>query len=910
MAASEVIENELPYPAMEAERLHTLDQYAILDTPPEDSFERIVTLATRIFDVPIALISLVDHDRQWFKACVGVNTRQIERRIAFCAYTILQDDVMVVPDTHEDARFVANPLVAGEPHIRFYAGAPLRTPDGFNLGTLCIMDHRPRAFNTTDRLCLADMAAVVMDQIQLRLAARKLARTEEALEEVTRRVSAATGVSFLRALVQQLTRVLGVKYALIGELRESEEPHIQTLAVCARGEIGENFSYPVGQSLSEKVITQKIRYCARGVNAQFPDDPVLSVSDEIESFMGVALEDNAGKSLGLLSVMDTRPLPDEELAASLLRLFATRTAAELERARAEEALRQSEQNYRTLFENANDAILIFEPADAVILEANEKAAETYGYPRQVLIGMRVTDLAEDPTADAERIWQALQGPHQQSFETVQRTKEGLVLNVLVSLSVVAYGGSIGVLSINRDITERKRAETRLRHAASHDALTGLANRSLFIGRLERAIQRPDVQFAVLFLDLDRFKNINDSLGHGVGDLLLVETARRLERSLRPWDTVARLGGDEFTILLERIQGEHDAVDVAERIQHSLAVPVKLGRHEVFTAASIGIALSASGYQHPDEVLRDADTAMYRAKARGKGRHEVFDRGMHTRAVALLQLETDLRRAVEWEAFCLQYEPIISLVTGEITGFEALVRWRHPRRGLIPPNDFIPVAEETGLIIPIGHWVLHEACKQLAAWRARFPGYPTFGISVNLSSKQVTEPGILDYIDRELNTAGLDPRLLKIEITEGTIMEPVGSTMEALHALHARGIQLCVDDFGTGYSSLSALDRFPAETLKIDRSFVSRIGQSGENSEIVRAIVALAKDLGREVVAEGIETTEQLRYLTMLGCSSAQGYLFSPTLDAEAVAPLLAAPVPWSHLIAPAERDQSPGLARR
>jgi diguanylate cyclase (GGDEF)-like protein/PAS domain S-box-containing protein len=430
----------------------------------------------------------------------------------------------------------------------------------------------------------------------------------------------------------------------------------------------------------------------------------------------------------------------------------------------------------------------------------------------------------------------------------------------------------------QDITERKQSEERLRHDAFHDPLTGLPNRALFADHVKLTIARvkrvPARRFAVLFCDLDRFKVINDSLGHMVGDQLLVEVARRLERCLREGDTVARVGGDEFTILLEDLVDEEEAVVVAERIQREVSAPITLSGREVFTTMSIGLAAGTSSYADPEDILRDADTAMYRAKSLGKARHVVFDHSMHASAVNLLQIETDLRKALEKGQFYLLYQPIVSLDNFKLCGFEALVRWHHPERGLISPLDFIPIAEETGQIIGIGEWALFEACRQMCEWQEKYPQASPIFMSVNLSAKQFNHTLLIEQVENVLRKTGLNPRQLKLEITEGAVMDNIDAATEMLRQLRDLGVQLAIDDFGTGYSSLSYLHRFPIDTLKIDRSFVTRMAHNPENVEIVRTIVMLAQVLGMDVVAEGVETKEQLKLLRDLHCEYGQGYYFS------------------------------------
>jgi len=445
-------------------------------------------------------------------------------------------------------------------------------------------------------------------------------------------------------------------------------------------------------------------------------------------------------------------------------------------------------------------------------------------------------------------------------------------------------------------------EQKLGHDAFHDALTGLPNRAWFMNRLQQAIdlsyRGEDYLYAVLFIDLDRFKVVNDSLGHLVGDELLKSIARQLQVCLRHRDAVARFGGDEFVILLEDIQDIDEPKRVAERIQNQLRQPFNLNDYEVFTEISMGIIVSTMGYDRPEDVLRDADIAMYYAKAQGRGRYEVFDPAMQTVAMTRLQLENDLRRAIALQEFCLHYQPIVSLSTGQLSGFEALVRWDNPSGRIYPPAEFIPVAEETGLINELGWWVLQEACHQISIWQQQFPQTPPLAINVNLSGVQLKQVNLLNRIEEILQQTGIPSYCLKLEITESCILETVSREEKMLKQLKALGILLCIDDFGTGYSSLSRLHEFPIDTLKIDRSFVSRIGADNSGVEIIQTIVTLARSRGMDIVAEGIETPTQLQKLGELGCELGQGYLFSQPVDSFKATELLGLEVgvvSWPHI---------------
>ena len=448
-----------------------------------------------------------------------------------------------------------------------------------------------------------------------------------------------------------------------------------------------------------------------------------------------------------------------------------------------------------------------------------------------------------------------------------------------------------------DITDNKGAEQQLLHNAFHDVLTGLPNRALFMDRLKRSLNRakfrPDYLFAALFLDLDRFKVINDSLGHQVGDELLIGIARRLEKCMRPGDMIARLGGDEFAVILDNLKCSDDAIQAAERLHQEMSIPYMLSGREVYASASIGVALSQSHHETAQDFLRAADTAMYHAKGRGRGCVELFDTEMHARAMGRLQLETDLRRALQREEFEIFYQPIVSTESRQVRGFEALVRWDHPEQGLLSPVRFMQVAEDTGLVIPIDQWVLRESCTRLREWQNEFPMNPLLSISVNLSGKQFAHPDLCEKVRRILDETGVIPLSIKLEITESSLVENPDAAAQILRQLKELGVRISLDDFGTGYSSLSYLHRFPIDVLKIDRSFVNRMSVS-KNSEIVRTIITLAINLGMEVIAEGVETEEQVAQLASMRCDYVQGYLFSQPMRSDAVHELLAITYPKSQ----------------
>ncbi len=568
------------------------------------------------------------------------------------------------------------------------------------------------------------------------------------------------------------------------------------------------------------------------------------------------------------------------------------------RKRTEKALRESEERYALASLAANDGLWDW---DLMVNEAHFSARW------KLLLGFREEEIGDSieewfnriHPGDVEQVKVELNSHLEglnSHFEYEHRMlhKDGNYRWMLSRGIAVRdqAGKAYRMAGSQTDVSARKSAEERLLRDAFHDTLTGLPNRALFMDRLGNALRRtrraPDYSCAVLFLDLDRFKMINDSLSHTVGDMVLIEMGRRLERCTRPGDTIARLGGDEFVMLLEDIRDVESAKMVAERVQLAFAAPFQADGSEIFSTASIGVALSSPDYTHAEDLLRDADITMYQAKALGRGRYEVFSPSMRLQAVALLRLETDLRTAAERDEFRIHYQPIVSIGDSRIIGLEALLRWQHPHRGLMAPLEFIPLAEETGLIIPIGEWVLRTVCTQLRSWLDE--GVEPLRMAVNISAVQLKHPGFADMVIAVVKETGINAEYLDLEITETILMDQRKSTVDALLKLKSLGIHLSLDDFGTGYSSLNYLQSLPIDTLKIDRSFINKLSSNGEQGKIIETILLLGGNLGIDVVAEGIETEEQRARLQTINCDKGQGFLFARPMEGKAVRTLLSPPV--------------------
>jgi diguanylate cyclase (GGDEF)-like protein/PAS domain S-box-containing protein len=558
-----------------------------------------------------------------------------------------------------------------------------------------------------------------------------------------------------------------------------------------------------------------------------------------------------------------------------------------------EELKESESRFHSAFTHAAIGMALVS-TEGRFIQANKSFCDMLGRSLPELLASQLPALVNPDDLGA------LQGP-------VDRLVKGELASVHTEVRGVHRDGSDVWMSLNislardwqfrthnlivqaQDISARRRAEAELYHNAYHDSLTQLSNRTHFNEQLNRAIARvqrhPEQRFAVMYLDFDRFKMVNDSLGHKAGDELLVNLARRLKEMLRPTDVLARLGGDEFAILVEDLNRQRDAVELTERIQKELQRPVQLGSMEVAISASIGITFSTNGYQTSDQIIRDADIAMYKAKSKGKAQYALFDSSLHQHVTAQLQLESELRRALGQGQIYLEYQPICALRDRKLMGFEALVRWNHPERGLLEPATFIPVAEETGLIVPLGNWVLTEACRQMREWKA-VRDSSNLRMSVNVSSLQLTHPDFVAHVQRALQAAEMSPSQLTLEVTESVLMDGIENAVSTLSALRHMGVTLSIDDFGTGYSSLSYLATLPIDALKVDRSFIERMSRDGDGGEIVKAIFKLGQALSKQVFAEGIETGAQLTLLQELGCEYGQGFLLSRPVDAARAAGFL------------------------
>lgn len=873
-------------------RLDALGRYRVLDTAPEDDFDDLVGLVADICKVPMAVVTLIDESRQWFKSRIGMELSETHREIAFCDVTVRQRGLLIVPDASRDVRFSHNPLVAGEPHIRFYAGTPLITQDGFAIGSLAVMDRQPRTLSGKQRRALEILGREVVTQLELRKSLLILKQTVDERDRSQEQLRQSHRE--LERLVDERTEALKVANV---SLRTEIEQHAREAAL----------SQAITDSLPgvfyvfddkgrfvrwNRNLEQVSGYTHEEVASSGPLDFLCSVDEkrQVEEAINAVLQGERRTLEADLVTKSGKHIPYYFTGVRIElngRMCVAGMGVDItERRLAEETLR-----LRNRAIQASVNAIIITDLEGNIEYTNPAFERITGYSVAEAIGRNCRFLQNDDRLQpgVALIRRAIQNREESSVLLRNYRKNGeLFWNDVHVAPVRGPGGEVthfvGVLN---DITEVKRYEEELERQASVDPLTSLANRNVLKDRIRQAIatsRRQGALVVVGFMDLDNFKFINDSLGHNVGDELLKRVADRLAGCLRGEDTVARYGGDEFAFVLMEQKGEKSVTFLMERILKTIDRPFNINGNKFFVSCSIGLSFFPKDGKDVDTLLRNADAAMYRAKESGRNNFQFYTAAMNRRATERLSLESKLRQALANAEFTLHYQPKVELRTGRIVGVEALLRWRSSEGTMVPPSSFIPLAEETGLIIPIGEWVLYTACAHAKALQDA--GLPAMRVAVNISTRQMAPKNIVSTVRNALATAGLDPSSLELELTESAVMQNPVEASKLLHEFKNMGVKIAIDDFGTGYSSLSYLQRFPVDRLKIDQSFVRDIGADPNDAIIARAVISLGHSLGMSVIAEGVSSREQLAFLRENGCDEMQGYLFSRPLPIDELKLLL------------------------
>ena len=838
-----------PLPDDEDRRLVALRDYLALDVLSDPVFARLAGLMTQLFGARLSAISLIDRDRQLVKASQGLEIREIPRGLSFCAHTILSSEVLVVPDALRDPRFREIPLVNEQPWVRFYAGAPLRSADGVNLGSICLMDTVPRQMRAAQRSALQDLAGVVMEEIDLRLRNLRTVSAEDSYRELFENAADIVYTHDLRGAITSINKAA------------------ERITGFGRAEaLGMNIMDmldPPSRELASEMIRQKL---GGSPHTAYELTIVTKDSRRVALEVGTRLLFRRGLPAGVQGI--ARDITGRKKAEILEH---DRNQV-LELIAGNESLESVLSRLCRLIERQCADVLcsvLLCRGGRLLLGAAPSLPPKY------------TEALESP--DLKVCWSVpILSRDDTLLGTFKLYRRDSYEPGLAELSILEMARRLAVVAI-----EQRQLTDQLAHQALHDTLTGLPNRALFEQRVAQALldaRRHNWLLAVLFIDLDRFKQVNDTLGHLAGDQVLEQVSRRLENCLRKSDSLARMGGDEFTLVLTELKDPRDALRVAQKLLGAFQAPFRVDEYELFLTTSIGISLYPRDGRDAATLQKNADTAMYRAKNRGKNNCEFFTPELGAAALERLEIENALRRAMENGELQLYYQPQAEM-SGELSGFEALLVWNHPKLGVTPPAQFIPVAEDSGMIVPIGAWVLAEACRQNAAWQAS--GRPGMKVAVNVSPMQFARADFAETVSQALAQSGLEPPLLELELTENVVMRDIEESVRQMERLRALGVSISIDDFGTGYSSLSYLRRLPIDTLKIDQSFLQDLGNESNTVPLVQAIVTLAHGLGLTVVAEGVENRRQFEVLRSVGCDKFQGYLLGEPLPAEAAGRLLA-----------------------
>ena len=845
------------YKALEIRRHLAMLDYGILDTPPEAAFDDLTNMAAQFFNVPVALITLMDQHRLWVKSAYGADAGPLERAQSFCDAAVDAPGVTVIEDATRDPCFCDNPRYNTAPAIRFYAGAPLVTPDGMPLGMLCVMDHAPRSLTPTQTRTLAAMARQVMAQMELR---KEREGSRQSYQQLF--INSMDGVILGRAEDGAMFAINPAACAMLG--RSEKE-------LMDKGR--KSFLDPSDPRIPRLFARRAKDGYARGeINFVRADGTPFEVEVTSTLYQG-----SDGK---LLASTVFRDISSRKQVEADLRIAASAFESQ-------EGIFVCDADWRILKVNR-----------AFSRQTGYSASEALGRLPHTLLGSSRTDpnfysiMAQSLEVDGH--WQG---------EVWDKRKNGEVYPVWLIITVLRsdLGTVTHYVATMTDITDRKRAEEEIQSLAFFDPLTGLPNRRLLMDRLGQAListARLQRNGALLFLDMDNFKGLNDTLGHDKGDSLLKEVGQRLLACVREGDTVARLGGDEFIVMLLNLPEDptmaaRRAEQVGEKILELLNHEYQLGDVAYRSTPSIGVTLFGVQHESKDELLKRADMAMYQAKAAGRNTLRFFDAGMQTAVTQRMVLENAMRDALVRQEFVLHYQPQVD-VDGAITGAEVLVRWNHPQRGLVSPGEFITLAEETGLIIPLGRWILEGACKQLAHW-ADHAATAGMTVSVNVSARQLMRSDFVDTVLLTLKNTGAVAQRLKLELTESVLVSDIDNTIAKMRTLKEYGVGFSLDDFGTGYSSLSFLKLLPLDQLKIDQGFVRDILVDANDASISKMVIALADSLGLSVIAEGVETQEQREFLAEQGCFAYQGYLFGKPTDVQAFELLVGTQVSHSRV---------------
>ncbi len=830
----------------EDERLRRLGQYRISRTPPERAFDDITRLLADLLDTPIAFLCMTEAKCHWFKSRIGIDMEDVPRSISFCDHTLKHEGVMVVPDATRDQNFAGSPMVMGPNHIRFYAGITLHDAEGFALGTLAVADTRPRRITEQQKDSLERLAAIALDRMELRKTQIELRETAAAAEAARQR--AVSDHAELRQVIDCLPEAI-VLLDEANRLRFWNRNYEKMFPDTAP-------YFKPGTSI--KSIYRRALQCERPFRKMDAIAEEAWLTDRMERLdRGESIvEQNFGDRRWIR--YDQHLTPDGKKICVRTDITDSKNAAE---------------SFRLLFENNPVPMWVVERSTLQFIDVNSAALQLYGYTREEFLKM--TSLNIRPPREYQRAWDDaktnfLFDSGEKDWEHIKA--DGTEILVSSYARPIKYDNrEAGIISVI-DVTERRKQDARIQYLAEHDVLTGLPNRRLFLdllaGSLSKKTQNPHYT-SIIIIDIDDFKGVNDSLGHQVGDELIVAVANRLEELVGDRGVVARLGGDEFAILLPMLTELGAAEAVATELVNAFGDPLKVGDYDLQIGVSAGVSFSLDNSVDSSSLLRNADLALHRAKTDGRGICRVYEPQMSLQIMVRREVERDLRQALAKEQLVVHYQPLMELERGIEVGFEALLRWNHPQKGMISPAAFIPIAESSGMIVPMGNWVLEQSCKLAATLQKKL------SVAVNISPVQFKSGRLVDVVSAALKKYALAPHRLELEITESLLLEKSSETLDVLKSLKELGVVIALDDFGTGYSGLGYLNSFPIDKIKIDRSFIKNLGLEPRSKELVRAAINMGHSLGLLTLAEGIETQEQLDILRALGCQHGQGFLFSP-----------------------------------